>query len=296
MRLAIDLSGLAYRQAAVAQKMAGEGTVRPIIVAKEVIRVTASYIRQYEVSELIFAMDGGYEARSAIYPEYKAQRQDSELRTLVGGALEIIDRICYYLPIIAIKVTGVEADDILSVLAAAMPMSIMSMDRDLYQLTRYDGVSLMDYDGGQLEMKYNPAQHLAYKVLVGDPSDNVKGVLGLGKKTADLLLSEHHSLKNILLWARRGNKLGRMTYEEAIPIVKRNLKLMKLDGSLLTEFQHRLILAEYDALLNSRKVDVLGLKKTLALVDAGLPGSMRALGIANIFSIPLLNIYRGLEK
>jgi hypothetical protein len=216
--------------------------------------------------------------------------------TVVKGIV-LLEEIGHHLPFIQIKVEDIEADDIIAELCEFIGgLSIMSADKDLWQLTHHEGVEIIDHECNHTEPDYTPAQHVAYKALVGDTSDNIKGVLGVGPKTANSLLAAHCSLRRIMKWSKLGYKLGRMTYEEALPIVKRNLRLMRLDGSLLTDWQRRLIRAQYQAGLNVRVVDRQGLNTTVKRTNAGLPSSLTRLGIPSVFNRSILDAFKRLEQ
>jgi len=243
MRLLVDVSGLAYYATWFNMK---SSKFDAYSAAGEMLRSLTIYTSGFgfRPSEIILAFDGGKDARLAIYPEYKGQRdQNDPLRLNVKETLKVFQAAMAYLPVVSIMVPGIEADDVIAhlVLSRFMtpPTTIMSRDLDLWQLTRRSGVFLMDFKGIMAEPALPPAQHLAYKVLVGDTSDHIKGVLGVGDKTALALLEKHKSLRGIADWARtdKSRKLGRMTWKEAKPIIQRNLKLMKLDGKLMTEEQ-----------------------------------------------------------
>jgi len=87
-------------------------------------------------------------------------------------------------------------------------VTIFTGDRDLYQLLAFPNVEmlisdrmgstkLLDTDGFREKYELDPAQWLDYKALVGDSSDNIKGVPGIGPKTATTLLNNHGSLADI---------------------------------------------------------------------------------------------------
>lgn len=110
---------------------------------------------------------------------------------------------------------GYEADDIIATLAMKfqIPNSksqiiILSGDRDVLQLVNGDvkvqmpGWNLKEvtlYGAGEVKEKYGlePHQMVDYKSLIGDPSDNVPGVSGIGPKTAATLLGKYHTLENL---------------------------------------------------------------------------------------------------
>ena len=109
---------------------------------------------------------------------------------------------------------GYEADDILGTLSRifmekGVEVSIISGDRDLLQLatdtvkiripkTKKSGTEIEDYYAADVEEKYHvtPAEFIDMKALMGDSSDNVPGVPGIGEKTASRIISTYHSLAN----------------------------------------------------------------------------------------------------
>jgi len=117
-----------------------------------------------------------------------------------------------------IKKEGYEADDILGTLSKYtstgkwqdenMDMYILSGDKDLLQLVREDVYvalpngsfkNLEVYDSQKVKEKYGytPQQVVDYKAMVGDSSDNIPGIKGVGDKTATSLLEKHGSLDAI---------------------------------------------------------------------------------------------------
>ena len=262
MILLVDISGLVYRTAHKVKLKAGQQNTGMIF---GVMRSLSALALQLEPTQMVLCFDAGRQARSALYPQYKANRQrDPDFKQAVDDQLELLVKIVTCLPIMEVACAGVEADDVIAHLAdhlKGQPVGIVTSDKDLHQLATKT-TRIFEYDGSQVELTMKPAQIVAWKVLVGDSSDNIKGVLGLGAKTADRLLAEHGSLKNIVKHARQtGCKLGRMHLDEALPIIKRNLDLIRLDGRLLTPAQKEQITRDYEAELNcGLVVDEAGLK------------------------------------
>jgi DNA polymerase-1 len=108
-----------------------------------------------------------------------------------------------------LEVPECEADDVIASLVARAPqearVAIVSTDKDLMQLVS-DRVTLLD---GMKERRYDPAavqdrfgvapeRMLDLRALVGDPSDNIPGVKGIGEKGAAKLLGEWGDLENLL--------------------------------------------------------------------------------------------------
>ena len=149
--------------------------------------------------------------RHQIYPEYKANRDamPEDLRPQIPIIRELIAAL--NIPIVELH--GYEADDVMGTLAresAAMglPAVIVSPDKDLLQLVddnlriqvlnTKDGEVWHDREGVKARMGVWPEQIVDFLSLVGDASDNVKGVPGIGEKGAALLLEKFGSLDGVL--------------------------------------------------------------------------------------------------
>jgi DNA polymerase-1 len=155
--------------------------------------------------------DGGLPAfRMEIFPEYKANRSSmpEELRV----QLDHLDEILEAMNIPAIRAEGFEADDALATLSKRVPedveLFIVTGDQDAMQLV--DGrVKVLRTTRGVSETKaygreevigdygVTPEQIPDYKALVGDPSDNIPGVRGIGPKGAASLLREFGSIEGV---------------------------------------------------------------------------------------------------
>lgn len=147
------------------------------------------------------------------YAEYKAQRKETPetLRPQFSYLKEILD----VMKVPILEIDGYEADDIIATVThkavqKGMEVSIYTGDRDALQLispqTRIyltkKGISEVEcYDEEKLFEKYGlkPEQIVDLKALMGDSSDNIPGVPGVGEKTALKLLHEYESVDNILL-------------------------------------------------------------------------------------------------
>lgn len=145
--------------------------------------------------------------RHEMYPEYKANRpaMPEDLRLQIPKIHEIVE--AYRIPSIAIA--GFEADDIIATLSLearrkGWQVIIVSGDKDLAQLVG-NGILMWDpqkdvlYDPDGVEKKFGvpPELILDYMALVGDASDNIPGVPGVGPKTASNLLREFGSLEGV---------------------------------------------------------------------------------------------------
>jgi DNA polymerase I len=155
--------------------------------------------------------DGGKPRfRMEIFPEYKAQRtaMPEELRV----QLDHLDEILEAMNIPAIRAEGFEADDALATLSRRIPegveLMIVTGDQDAMQLVDGNvkvlrttrGVSeTKEYGRNEVIEEYGvtPEQIPDYKALVGDPSDNIPGVRGVGPKGAASLLKEFETVENL---------------------------------------------------------------------------------------------------
>ncbi|HSL93584.1 MAG TPA: DNA polymerase I [Bacillota bacterium] len=149
--------------------------------------------------------------RLDLYPEYKAQRDRTppELAEQVDYIKELIT--AYGISIFEVR--GHEADDVIGTVARAaermgMDSVVVTSDRDLLQLVNdktrvmltrrgVTDVEIMNETAVLAKYGLLPTQLVDLKALMGDPSDNIKGVKGVGEKTAQALLHEFGTLENI---------------------------------------------------------------------------------------------------
>src|ERR671921_1018844 len=148
--------------------------------------------------------------RMEVFPEYKANR--STMPEELKAQLDHLDEILEAMNIPAIRAEGFEADDVLATLSRRIPedvqLKIVTGDQDAMQLV--DGkVKVLRTTRGVSETKeygreevieeygVTPEQIPDYKALVGDPSDNIPGVKGIGPKGAANLLGEFGSVAGV---------------------------------------------------------------------------------------------------
>lgn len=169
--------------------------------------------KDYEPCSLILAFDRKAPTfRHKSYKDYKATRQKAPEELV--PQFDLIKDLARLLEIPTYELDGYEADDILGSLAKVaddnkQPLMIVTGDKDELQLVsdytsvlltirgisetkRYDKQLLMD------EYGLTPEQFVDMKGLMGDSSDNIPGVKGIGQKTAIKLLKEYGSLENVL--------------------------------------------------------------------------------------------------
>lgn len=175
------------------------------------IRSVFKLINECAPSHLICVFDGpeSTKSRKEVYSDYKIHRagMPDDLFFQLGKAIAF----CEIAGIPALAVPGVEADDVIGSIAKwsghkHIPTYICSSDKDLCQLVN-DSVFVMHiHKGNQIVDKEKvkelfgvaPHQIIDYLALMGDASDNIPGLEGIGPKTAALLLNEFGTLKNLL--------------------------------------------------------------------------------------------------
>ncbi|MFC1571272.1 DNA polymerase I [Candidatus Margulisiibacteriota bacterium] len=176
------------------------------------------------------------------YPQYKATRQKSP--PTLHEQMTYVREVVKALGIPIYELEGYEADDVIGTLAREaeeqnMNVEIISGDKDVFQLisdkVRVErvtkGISETTlYDKAKIKERYNltPEQIIDLKALMGDSSDNIPGVPGVGEKTALQLLKEFGSLDEILANA------DRLTKKALKEKIKGSVDLAKLSKRLAT--------------------------------------------------------------
>ncbi|MCX8656239.1 DNA polymerase I [Gilliamella sp. B2894] len=173
-----------------------------------VINMIRSLINQYNPTHIAVVFDAkGGSFRNEIYSEYKATREamPENLRPQIDPIHTILKAMG--LPLLCIE--GVEADDVIGTLARQaerenLEVLISTGDKDMAQLVS-DKITLintmnnavLDPKGVMDKFGVPPEKIIDYLALRGDSSDNIPGVPGVGEKTAQSLLTEFTSIKDI---------------------------------------------------------------------------------------------------
>ncbi len=150
--------------------------------------------------------------RHQMYSEYKGTRKEmpKELRQQVT----LLKDVLHAMQVATVEHAGYEADDIIGTLShtaasEGYQVTIVSGDRDLLQLatdsilvripkTKSGGTVIENYYAKDVKEAYQvtPKEFIDLKGLMGDASDNIKGVPGIGEKTATKIITEFHSIEN----------------------------------------------------------------------------------------------------
>jgi DNA polymerase-1 len=172
-------------------------------------RFIGDFMEQVTPEYLAVAFDESLSSsfRTAIYPEYKANREPAppELKR----QFEQCRRYVRALGVMELGSPRYEADDLIGTLVEhgrrqGRPSTIVSRDKDLTQLLSKDdvfwdfaGKGKLGYDEIPASFGVWPEQIADFLALAGDAVDNIKGVPGVGKKTAEKLLQHFGSLDEI---------------------------------------------------------------------------------------------------
>lgn len=168
------------------------------------------YLKEHNPTHLFIAFDSGKKTRRhEEFPDYKGTRikQPEDLLSQFSLVFRLLDE----LNISHKFIDGIEADDLIASYSTQLKdnneIIIISSDKDLYQLVnknvciytpkkgtemqKIDDLNFHFYNG------YTPEQTTSLKGLLGDASDNLPGVKGIGEKTAKKLLEKYNDLEHI---------------------------------------------------------------------------------------------------
>lgn len=231
------------------------------------------FIVAFDVKEKTF--------RHKMFEEYKGTRKPmpSELHEQVP----VIQEVLKAMNITVVTMPGYEADDILGTLAkraesAGNIVRVISGDRDLLQLatnnimiripkTKKTGTEIENYLADDVYEKYQvtPLEFIDLKALMGDASDNIPGVRGIGEKTASKIITKYHSIENAYEHVDElMPKKAAATFKEEYEIAQLSKKLatINIDVPLEVSYEEGTI----DDMFNSNSYDLiseLGFKSIL---------------------------------
>jgi len=226
---------------------------------------------------VVWESGGGSAKRKSIYKDYKANRgKIKEFKKLKSGSASMKDSLKYdhetrvkqltqlyrllsFTPACQVFVSGTECDDVVSYIATQYFRTdktdkiIVSNDKDFYQLLEDETITIYDHskreivDGNAVYKKFGiaPRNFCMARSMVGDPSDNIDGVIGVGLKTVlkrfpevsdrtrdiDTGMILQECVKQI------NNKAKQKTFKqvkESEDIIRRNWRLMTLSPGMLS--------------------------------------------------------------
>jgi len=199
---------------------------------------------------VVFFDLGGAQDRLALLPEYKAHR--AEMPDALRKQVDPIKELTRALGMIGVEKDGVESDDLLAAQAVALARDghevlVVSSDKDFAQIVDERvkillppptanpklGWRAMDAAGVNEKFGVPPAQIADLLALVGDTSDNIPGISGVGPKTAAKWLEQFGSLEGVLAHAAELKPdRFRETVAAQTDALRRNLKLTTLNLNL----------------------------------------------------------------
>ena len=252
----IDGHALAYRMyfaltagggSARWQTSRGEPTAGTYGFARELLRV----IEQEKPDYIAVAFDTGKTFRDKIFPAYKGTRakMPDDLSPQIGRIRAMID--AFNIP--RLEMEGFEADDVLGSIARTaaqqgLGVKIITGDRDLLQLvnertTVYlagDDQNYITDEDVVKKLGVPPAQVVDYKALVGDKSDNIPGVAGIGEKTAIALIQKFQTLDNIYqnIDQVENRWKGKLEQNRENAFLSRELAQIRTDLNIKLDLEH----------------------------------------------------------
>lgn len=230
-------------------------------------------IRMVGPTHVIVIFDGekGNE-RTDINGDYKANRIDytqvPEEENPFSQYPDILKAL-EHMNITYVETQGFETDDLAASYAITYrelaKITISSFDSDFFQLIdentqvlRYRGEQTLWYDGNRFQEKYgiSPRYYADYKAMVGDSADNIKGVEGVGPKTAAKLINDYGDIKSIIENAESIPRVSlRSKILNNINRIKENFRLIKLENKIPLPFALEQL--QYDAGRLPNTTDVL---------------------------------------
>lgn len=196
---------------------------------------------------VVFFDLGGAQDRLALHPEYKAQRK--EMPEELARQIPYVKALTISLGLAAVEQNGVESDDLLASCAVRCAAQgddvlIVSSDKDFAQIVSERiklllpppsaqpklGWRRLDASGVQEKFGVLPSQIADYLALMGDASDNIPGLSGVGPKTAAKWLASHGSLEGLIAAAESIEpERFRVPLREAAERLRLNLRLTTLN-------------------------------------------------------------------
>ncbi|MBK7844736.1 MAG: 5'-3' exonuclease [Bdellovibrionales bacterium] len=203
----VDVSSMFFRAFyAIPPLSSPKGT--PTNALYGLLSMTVKLLRENKPDYMVFCYDRIEPSfRQGLYSEYKANRK--EMPEELVPQVPYLKKLPEILGIAALDCPGYEADDVIGTLAKKgrannLEVIIVSGDKDFAQLVSpftvlYDTMKNVKYDSHGVVGKWGvaPEQMIDYLALVGDSSDNIPGVRGIGPKGAIHLLNEFRTLDGI---------------------------------------------------------------------------------------------------
>lgn len=239
------------------------------------LRSLGALVKQIRPTSIYIVFDGVGSSvnRKNLLPEYKSGRNTTKMTKQLFNDIDEeneskadqIGRLIHYLQCLPVKILSldkVEADDIIAFLSVEITKNektkafIVSSDKDFFQLvsdniTVYSAIEKEFYTPKKVKEKYNlqPYNFIIYKTLMGDNSDKIEGVKGLGEKKLPKLFPELSGDEKLTLDDLY--KICESKHEEHViysriifdfDTLKKSYKVMNLGNPMLDDREKELIL------------------------------------------------------
>lgn len=195
-------------------------------------------IEKFPNTPFISAFDSkGPTFRHKMYSDYKANR--NKMPESLVSQVPIIKEVCKKLGFYPQEQSGFEADDIIASstmlpIFASKQVNVISSDKDLMQLLQFKNVTIFDpikqkfINNEDVKNKFgvSPNQVVDILALMGDSSDNIPGVPGIGPKSAALLVNEFGSLDGLI------KNLDKLPKCKRNQVLKENIEKAKMSYDL----------------------------------------------------------------
>ncbi|MFN4196612.1 MAG: DNA polymerase I, partial [Caldimicrobium sp.] len=202
-----------------------------------VTQMLLKILKEWEPKIIVWFMDEkGPTFRHLQYEDYKATRpgMPDDLKIQIPYIKNIVSALG--IPVVSAE--GYEADDLIATFIETFetPVLLIAPDKDLLSLITekvivYDPIREQWITLETFLEKYGfpPSSFPDFRALVGDPSDNIKGVPGIGEKTAKTLIAKYKSLEQLLAsLSQLPDKMLRSKLYEYKEIILQNLSLLRL--------------------------------------------------------------------
>ena len=236
-------------------------------------------IKQIHPTHIVVLFDSEVQdnPRAAIDSDYKANRIDYSQVADIDNPYSQLADIYAALDCMGIshtEVTDGETDDAVAAYTitygSTTKIVISSFDSDFFQLIN-DNVSVLRYrgdntilcDSAYVQNKFSimPAQYACFKALTGDSADNIKGVKGIGPKTAAALINQFGSLEAIL---EKSDEIIKPSIRELVNAnaerLRMNYSLIRLDGKTKIPFSLDSLEYRYNSATTTEILKKIGLR------------------------------------
>ena len=217
----VDVSSFIFRAFyAVRELTAPDGT--PVNAVYGVASMLGRLLEEVNPQYLAIVYDSKEPSfRKEIYADYKANRSDTP--EMLIPQFDLIENLISYMGIPSFRQSTIEADDLIATLhrrwleaAPEHRVVVVTGDKDLMALVNskaqlWDTMKDVHYTEHEVIEKFGvkPNQIRDYLAMVGDTSDNIPGITGIGPKGAEVLLKEFQTLEGVIAAAKQGKIKGK---------------------------------------------------------------------------------------